>query len=158
MEQEDSSPYCCFCFCFFVFLNHYALVNQANWCNITFTFGNLFPSHSYFGWPKSSPHRDLNQGSQIERQLTYQVSHPSPSLLLIIVNNYFLVNINYYDYYAFSSRKFNTSFHKKPIPFLTVISWANYIASFNYQALAISAYKVYCRVTTTDNKLLHYLK
>ncbi len=33
-----------FCFCFFVLnLNHYAPVSQANWCNMNFTAGNLFP-------------------------------------------------------------------------------------------------------------------
>ncbi len=26
--------------------NHYASVSQADWCNMTFTAGNLFPSHS----------------------------------------------------------------------------------------------------------------
>ncbi len=34
---------------------HYALVSQANWCNMTFTLGNLFPSHSFIGWPELSP-------------------------------------------------------------------------------------------------------
>ncbi len=29
---------------YFYFLNHYAPVSQANWCNMTFTAGNLFPS------------------------------------------------------------------------------------------------------------------
>ncbi len=28
------------------FFNHYSPVRQANWCNMTFTAGNLFPSHS----------------------------------------------------------------------------------------------------------------
>ncbi len=31
------------------FLNHYAPVSQANWCNVTFTTGNIFPSHSCIG-------------------------------------------------------------------------------------------------------------
>ncbi len=66
-----------FFFFFLFFLNHYAPVSQANWCNMTFTAGNLFPSHSCIGWPKSSPHRDLNPGPQIERQITYQLSYPS---------------------------------------------------------------------------------
>ncbi len=46
-------------FFFFFFLNHYALVSQANRCNMTFTAGNLLPSHSCVRWPKSSPHQDL---------------------------------------------------------------------------------------------------
>ncbi len=44
----------------FFFLNHYAPVRQANWCNMTFTAGNLFPSHSCIVWPESSPHWDSN--------------------------------------------------------------------------------------------------
>ncbi len=58
--------------------NHYAPVSQANWCNMTFTACNLFPSHSYIGWPESSSHRDSNPGPQRERQMTYQLSYPSP--------------------------------------------------------------------------------
>ncbi len=36
---------------FFLFKkkNHYVPVSQANWCNMTFTAGNLFPSHSCIG-------------------------------------------------------------------------------------------------------------
>ncbi len=37
------------------YLNHYSLVSQANWCNMTFTVGNLFICHSCIGWPESSP-------------------------------------------------------------------------------------------------------
>ncbi len=48
------------------------------------TAGNLFPSHSCIGWHKSSPHRYLNAGLQIERWMTYQLSYPSPLLLLLI--------------------------------------------------------------------------
>ncbi len=59
------------------FFNHYAPVSQANLCNITFTAGNLFPSHWCIGWPKSSPHWDLNPDPQLERQTTYQLSFPS---------------------------------------------------------------------------------
>ncbi len=29
--------------------NHYAPASQANWCNMTFTAGNLFSSHSCIG-------------------------------------------------------------------------------------------------------------
>ncbi len=47
---------------------------------MTFTAGNLFPSHSCIGWPKSSPHWDSNLGPQLERQMTYQLSYPSPLL------------------------------------------------------------------------------
>ncbi len=64
---------------FFVFLKkHYAPVSQANWCNMTFTVSNLFPSHSCIGWPKSSCHWDSNPGPQLERPMTYQLSYPSP--------------------------------------------------------------------------------
>ncbi len=42
------------CLFFVFFLNHYTPVNQANWCNMTFTVDNLFPSHSCIGRPKSS--------------------------------------------------------------------------------------------------------
>ncbi len=42
--------------CIYLFvLNHYAPVCQANWCNMTFTAGNLVPSQSCIGWPESSP-------------------------------------------------------------------------------------------------------
>ncbi len=44
------------------FLNHYAPVSQANWCNMRFTAGHLFPSYSCIGRPESSPHRDSNPG------------------------------------------------------------------------------------------------
>ncbi len=56
-----------------LFLNHYAPVTQANWCNITFTVGNLFPYHSCIGWPESSPPQDSNPGPQPERWKTYQL-------------------------------------------------------------------------------------
>ncbi len=38
-----------------LFLNHYAPVNQAKWCNMTFTAGNLFPSHSCIGVTQVKP-------------------------------------------------------------------------------------------------------
>ncbi len=34
-----------FSYFFLVKKNHYVPVSQANWCNMTFTAGNLFPSH-----------------------------------------------------------------------------------------------------------------
>ncbi len=49
-----------------------------------FTAGNLFPSHSCIGWPKSSPHRDLNPGPQIERWTTYQLNYPSPCVTCLL--------------------------------------------------------------------------
>ncbi len=64
---------------------HYAPVSQANWCNMTFTASNLFPSHSCFGWPKSSPHCDSNPGPHHERQMTYQLSYPSHILCILTV-------------------------------------------------------------------------
>ncbi len=42
---------------------------------MTSTAGNFFPSHSCIGWPESSPHRDSNPGSQLERWMTYQQSY-----------------------------------------------------------------------------------
>ncbi len=60
----------------YFFLNHYAPVSQANWCNMTFTAGNLFPSHSCIGWLESSPHQDSNQSPLHERRTTYQLSYP----------------------------------------------------------------------------------
>ncbi len=63
------------------FFKHYhdyvPVVSQANWCNMTFTAGNLFPSHSCIGWPGSSPNWDSNLCPQFERQPTYQLSYPS---------------------------------------------------------------------------------
>ncbi len=38
-----------FFFFFSRFLNEYASVCQANLCNMAFTTGNLFPSHSWIG-------------------------------------------------------------------------------------------------------------
>ncbi len=60
--------------------NHYAPASQANWCNMTFTVGNLLPSHSCIGWPKSSTVQDLNQGPQHEKWITYQLSYLYPFL------------------------------------------------------------------------------
>ncbi len=42
------------------FKNHYALVSQARWCNMTFISGNLFPSRSCIGVIQVKPHQDLN--------------------------------------------------------------------------------------------------
>ncbi len=40
----------CIIIIFFIYRkNHYAPVSQANWCNLTFTAGNFFPSHSCIG-------------------------------------------------------------------------------------------------------------
>ncbi len=38
-----------------IFLNHYAPVSQTNWCNMTFTAGNLFPLIHALGDPSQSP-------------------------------------------------------------------------------------------------------
>ncbi len=69
----------------FLFLdkNHYAPVSQANWCNMTFAVGNLFPSHSWIGWSESTSHWDSNPGPQLERRVTYQLSYPSLQVNLI---------------------------------------------------------------------------
>ncbi len=46
------------CFCFF---KHYMPVSQANWCNMTFKAGNLFPSHSCIDVARvKPPHWDSN--------------------------------------------------------------------------------------------------
>ncbi len=45
---------------------------------MTFTAGNLFPSHTGIGWPEFSPYRDSNPGPQHERRTTYHLSYPSP--------------------------------------------------------------------------------
>ncbi len=60
----------------FFFLNHSALVSQAN-C-MTLTASNLFSSHSCIGVTRVKPHKDSNSGPQHERQMTYQLSYPSP--------------------------------------------------------------------------------
>ncbi len=70
----------------FIFIFFKSLCSQANWCNMTFTAGNLFPSHSCIGWPESSPHRDLNPGPQNERQTAYQLSYPSPLMFITVCN------------------------------------------------------------------------
>ncbi len=85
-----------FFFFFFNFFFYYAPVSQANWCNMTFTAGNLFLSHSCIGCLESSPHRDSNPGPQIERQTTYQLSYPSPTevfLLYVFYSNVEWVDI-----------------------------------------------------------------
>ncbi len=48
---------------------------------MTFTAGNLFPSHSCIWWPESCSYRDLNPGLQIERRMTNQLSYPSLAVL-----------------------------------------------------------------------------
>ncbi len=70
---------------FFFKENHYALVCQANWFNMTFTAGNVFPSHLSIGWPES--HWDSNLGPQIERWTTYQLSCPSPLHHIIFIHS-----------------------------------------------------------------------
>ncbi len=72
---------------FFLKKNHYAPVSQANWCNMTFTAANLFPVHSCFGWPKSSPHWDSNPGPQHERRWLTNWANPPPLNDDIIVWN-----------------------------------------------------------------------
>ncbi len=49
---------------------------------MTFTAGNLFPSHVL------SPHQDSNRAPQLERRTTYQLSYPPPfvSLALEMIN------------------------------------------------------------------------
>ncbi len=69
---------------FFYLENHYAPVNQANWCNMSFTAGNLFPSHSCIRWSESSPDWDLNPGPLHERQTTYQLCYPSPYCIITL--------------------------------------------------------------------------
>ncbi len=66
----------------FLLKTHYAPVSQANWCNMTFTAGSLFPSHSCIGWTEWSPHRDSNLVPQLERWTTYQLSYPTPPQLI----------------------------------------------------------------------------
>ncbi len=54
---------------FFIFLkiifveNHYAPVSQANWCNMTFTAGNLFPSHSLHWGTQVKPPPGFKRGA-----------------------------------------------------------------------------------------------
>ncbi len=97
-------------FCFLI--NHYAPVSQANWCNMTFTAGNLFPSHSCIGWPKSSPHWDLNPGPQIEKRTTYQLSYRSPFFIINIVRfciSLFHYTNNFYYYHYLYSQTYSHS-------------------------------------------------
>ncbi len=48
--------YCYYFIIIIFFLNHYAPVSQANWCNMTFTAGNLFPSFMHLvTWVKPPP-------------------------------------------------------------------------------------------------------
>ncbi len=83
LNQSELIFFFFFKFKFFLLENHYAAVSQANWCNMIFTAGNLFPSHSCIGWPESSPHQDLNPCPQIERRTTYQLSYPSTIMSFI---------------------------------------------------------------------------
>ncbi len=53
-------PECMVLFFLLLFLlNHYAPISQANWCNMTFTAGNL---NTCIGWSESILHQDLNPG------------------------------------------------------------------------------------------------
>ncbi len=58
------------------FLNHYAPVSQANWCNMNFTAGILFPCHTCIGWPESSPLQGFEPGSP-----AWEVSLPHSSII-----------------------------------------------------------------------------
>ncbi len=64
------------CFIYFYFFKSLC-TSQDNWCNMTFTAGNLFSSHSCIGWPESNPQQDSNPGPQLEKWTTYQLSYPS---------------------------------------------------------------------------------
>ncbi len=52
--------------------------SQANWCNMTFTAGNLFQSHSCIGVTQVTPPQDSNPDPQHKRWMTYQMSYPCP--------------------------------------------------------------------------------
>ncbi len=56
---------------------------QVNWCNKTFTAGNLFPSHSCIGVIWVKPPLAFKPGTRVlqdKRRTTYQMSHPPPPL------------------------------------------------------------------------------
>ncbi len=53
-DPEDQVSWLLFFFLLFK-KNSYAPVSQANWCNITFTAGNLFPSHSSYDLSRVKP-------------------------------------------------------------------------------------------------------
>ncbi len=54
------------------FKTHYALVSQANWCNMTFTFVNFFSLSLIW------PNWDSNPDTQHIRWMTNYLSYPSP--------------------------------------------------------------------------------
>ncbi len=80
-----------FCHTIFFFLNknHYAPVSQANWCNMTFRAGNLFPYHSCIvqTWVKPPP--GSNPGSP-QWELDDLPTELSPPLFIVIQSLIFL--------------------------------------------------------------------
>ncbi len=73
-----------FCCCWFfkiILQNHYAPVSQTNWCNMTFTGGNLFPSHTCIGWPELSP----QPGFELRSPVWQKDNLPTALSLLFIV-------------------------------------------------------------------------
>ncbi len=47
--MDHSKAFDCIPYGLFCFLNYYAPGCQANWCNMTFTASNIFPSHTCIG-------------------------------------------------------------------------------------------------------------
>ncbi len=58
---------------------------------MTFTAGNLFPSHSCIGWPESSPTGIRTLVLQLERQTIYQLSYPCPHIYNYLLLSFFIV-------------------------------------------------------------------
>ncbi len=60
---------------FFLIENHYSPISQANWCNMTFTAGNLLPSHSCISVMRVKP----TSGFELRSSQTTQ---PLPQVLI----------------------------------------------------------------------------
>ncbi len=75
--------------------NLYAPISQANWCNMTFTSGNLFPSHSCIGDP-SLDHTGIWTWvpSMRGRLLTNWAIHPIDCMLIVTDHTHFEFDLN----------------------------------------------------------------
>ncbi len=57
---------------------HYAPVSQANWCNMTFTAGNLFTSHSCIDVTQVKPEPGFKPGPSMRGGQLTKRAIPAP--------------------------------------------------------------------------------
>ncbi len=117
---------------------------------MTFTYGNLFPSHSCIVLPESSPNWNSNPCPQHERQTIYQLSYPSPTLYY----SYFLFYIVIWQHFTLLS---GNNLHCCPAIFYIVV-WQHFtLLSVNmlHCCLAIFYIVIWQHFTLLSGNILH---